>query len=318
MSRRRVFFAIVAVLVAMPWIFGGEHETLGDSARGRLPGRFANLKPGHTCYELQGKSPAELVVFVHGISSPSWVWGELPKRLRDAGYATLTYDLYGRGGSDRPWVTYDLDLFVGQLEKLLRKNDVHEGTVHLVGLSMGGIVASEFALRNPAQVASLTLVDPAGFLVPEPPGSGILRVPLAGDWLMQVAGNRMLLQGLARSVHDKSLVPELERRYVPQLEFAGYKRAMLSTLRHMPLTDFRDRYAELAKSEVPIELFWGLKDEVTPLACLDVATGLLPRAKVHRIEDAGHLPHYEKPDEVAPRLVDFLRATPATTREKLG
>jgi pimeloyl-ACP methyl ester carboxylesterase len=315
MKARSVALAVAAAMVAMPWIFGGERQTLGDSARRGLPGRFAKLKDGHTCYELQGKTPAELVVFVHGISSPSWVWGKLPSALRDAGYATLTYDLYGRGWSDRPWVTYDVDLFVRQLEQLLRKTRVRDGTVHLVGLSMGGIVASELTLRNPGLVATLSLIDPAGFLVPEPPGAWLLRIPLLGDWTMQVFGNRLLLGGLARSVHDKSLVAALEQRYRPQLEFAGYKRAMLSTLRHMPLADFRERYAGLASSGVPIELFWGTKDEVTPPACLDVATGVLPKATVHRIEDAGHLPHFEKPDEVVPPLVEFLRATPATVRQ---
>jgi pimeloyl-ACP methyl ester carboxylesterase len=301
----------------MPWVFGGERETLGDSARRRLPGRFANLKDGQTNFERQGKTPAELVVFVHGLSSPSWVWGELPRIVRDAGYATLTYDLYGRGWSDRPWVTYDLDLFVGQLEMLLRKTGIRDGSVHLVGLSMGGVISTEFALRHPGLVATLTLVDPAGFSVPDPPGSWILRIPLVGDWIMQVFGNRLLLEGLERSVHDKSLVPELERRYRPQLEFAGYKRAMLSTLRNMPLSDFRERYAELGTSGIPVELFWGSRDEVTPPSCLDVAIGLLPKATVHRIEDAGHLAHYEKPDEVAPRVVEFLRATPATVRDEI-
>ncbi len=315
MSRRTIAAAVVAVVVAMPWIFGGEHETLGDGARRRLPGRFASLKDGHTCYELQGTTPAETVVFVHGLSSPSWIWGELPGALRKAGYQTLTYDLYGRGWSDRPWVTYDLDLFVRQLEQLLRKAGIRDGSVHLVGLSMGGVIASEFVLRNPGAVATLTLVDPAGFDVPDPPGAWILRIPLVGDWLMQVAGNRLLLKGLEASVYDKSLVAGMEQRYLPQLEFAGYKRAMLSTLRHMPLADFRDRYAELAKSGVPIELFWGTKDEVTPPSCLDVAIGILPDAAVHRIEDAGHLPHFEKPGEVAPRVLEFLRAKPATVRE---
>jgi pimeloyl-ACP methyl ester carboxylesterase len=317
MSRRTILLLVVAVIVAMPWIFGGEHETLGDSARRRLPGRFANLKDGQTNFEMQGKAPAELVVFVHGLSSPSWIWGDLPRVVRDAGYATLTYDLYGRGWSDRPWVTYDLDLFVRQLETLLRKSGIRDGSVHVVGLSMGGLISTEFALRNPGAVASLTLLDPAGFAVPDPPGSWILRIPAVGDWIMQVFGNRLLLEGLERSVHDKTLLAGLERRYLPQLEFAGYKRAMLSTLRNMPLSDFRERYAELAKSGIPVELFWGMKDEVTPPEGLDVAIGLLPEAAVHRIEDAGHLAHYEKPAEVAPRIVEFLRATRATVRDEI-
>jgi pimeloyl-ACP methyl ester carboxylesterase len=305
MKLRNVLVAAVLAIVAMPWIVGGEDRRLGDTTRRRLPGQFTKLKDGYTNFELQGPGDAPTVVFVHGISSPSYIWGEVPSLLRKAGYRTLVYDLYGRGWSERPWATYDLELFVRQLELLLRKLDIDE-SVHVVALSMGGIVASELTMRNPGQVRSLTLIDPAGFAVDEPPGAGILRVPLVGDWIMQVFGTQRLIEANRTLVHDKSLVPDLVQSYERQLVYAGYKRAMLSTLRNMPLADFRNRYAELDASAVPIQVFWGNQDEITPIRGADIAAKLLPRARVHRIEGAGHIPHYEKTAEVAPLLIRFL------------
>jgi pimeloyl-ACP methyl ester carboxylesterase len=305
MSRRVVLALVAALLILPPWLGSGEHKQLGERSRRTLPGSFARLKQGHTCYELQGDAPAEAVVFVHGLSSPSYVWGQLPAALRGSGYLTLTYDLYGRGWSDRPWADYNLDLFVGQLEALMRKVGLQR-SVHLVGLSMGGVIASEFTLRHPDMVTSLTLVDPAGFAVEAPPGAGLITAPLVGDWLMQTFGDRILLAGNAASVHDKTRVGDLVRRFTPQLEYAGYKRAWLSTLRNMPLDDFTARYGELGRTTVPIEVFWGVDDEVTPVAGAKLAAQLLPKAAVHEIADAGHLSHYEKPDEVSAQMLRFL------------
>jgi len=316
--KRRTALALLAgaLIVLPPWIGSGERKQLSEMSRRLLPGAFAKLQDGHTCFELQGDAPAEAIVFVHGLSSPSYVWGELPSTFRDSGYLTLVYDLYGRGWSDRPWVDYDLELFDEQLERLLRKVGIRR-SVHLVGLSMGGIIASEFTLRHPEMVTSLTLINPAGFAVEEPAGAGLITAPLIGDWLMQTFGNRFLVASNHDSVHDQTRVGDLVRRFTPQLEYAGYKRAWLSTLRNMPLADFTSRYAELGKTTVPIEVFWGVEDKVTPVAGAKLAAHLLPKAAVHEIAGAGHLSHYEKPDEVSTQMLRFLRSVPAPLQDGL-
>lgn len=82
MTKRRVVLGVVALLAALPWLLRVEPRTLGDEARRRMPCSFANLKDGRTCFDLDGKLPAEAVVFVHGFNSPSYVWGKLPSMLR--------------------------------------------------------------------------------------------------------------------------------------------------------------------------------------------------------------------------------------------
>lgn len=316
MTKARLAAGALLALAALPWLLRVEPRTLGDEARRRMPCAYANMKDGRTCFDLDGKAPAEAVVFVHGFNSPSYVWGKLPSMLRDAGYLTLTYDLYGRGGSDRPWADYDLDLYERQLETLLRKVGLHR-PVHLVGLSMGGIIASEFALRHPEQVASLTLIDPAGFQQEMPPLTGLLTAPLVGDWLMQVFGGRLALAVHADLVHDKRRVGDLLRQFEPQFEFTGSRRALLSTLRRMPLADFTDRYAELGRTALPIELVWGRDDEVTPFAASALAMHLLPKARLDPIDDAGHLAHYEQPDLVFDKLLPFLRSVDAPLQDRV-
>src|SRR5689334_16019243 len=92
-----VALVLVAVGVGIPWLAGGEHKRLNKFERQRLPGSFAKLKDGRTCYELQGQAPAEAVVFVHGLLTASYAWSRVPQLLRTHGYVTLVYDRYGSG-----------------------------------------------------------------------------------------------------------------------------------------------------------------------------------------------------------------------------
>lgn len=316
MTRGRILLGALALLAALPWILRVEPRRLDDDARRRLPCSFANLKDGRTCFDLEGKGPAEAVVFVHGFNSPSYVWGKLPGMLRESGYLTLVYDLYGRGGSDRPWADYDLDLFDHQLDALMRKVGLQR-PVHLVGLSMGGVIASEFALRHPDRVASLTLIDPAGFQNEMPAGTALLKAPLLGDWLMQVFGGRIAEASHASLVRSKGRAGDLLRQYQPQFELEGSRRALLSTLRRMPLADFTARYAELGRTNLPLEVIWGRDDEVTPFSASALAAHLLPRATVRPIDEAGHLAHVDQPDAVFAAMLPFLRSVDAPLQDRV-
>jgi pimeloyl-ACP methyl ester carboxylesterase len=312
-TRARALLAAVAVLLALPWLLRVEPRRLDEEARRRLPCSFVNMRDGRTCFDLDGPEDAETVVFVHGLTSPAYVWGTLPAMLRDAGYATLVYDLYGRGGSDRPWADYDLDLFDHQLETLLRKAGL-TGSVHLVGLSMGGIIATEFALRHPELVADLTLLAPGGFRVEVPAAARLLTAPLVGDWTMQMFGGRFVASSHASLLFHKQRVGDLLRQFEPQFEFSGSRRALLSTLRRMPLADFTGRYAELGRSDLPVTVIWGRQDEVTPFSGATLAAELLPKASVRAIEDAGHLVHLDQPDLVMDAMLPSLRAVRANVQ----
>lgn len=297
-------------VVGAPFAFDQERKDLAVESSRSIAGRFVRLSGGRTRYDLLGPAPSQVVVFVHGFTSPAYVWGELPRRLREHGYQTLVYDLFGRGFSDRPEVVYDRDLYDRQLLDLLVHLQLRQ-PVHLVGLSMGAIIATEFTLRHKPRVASLTLIDPAGFVAEVPGAASMLSVPWLGGYLMRVFGDSLLVAGNAKAVHDQSLVPTLQACFRPQLTYIGYKRAILSTLRSMPLADFTSGYRQLAKRQVPVQVFWGKQDRITPVAGAALARKILPKARMKLIDDAGHLAHYEKPEVVTPVLLGFLGAAPA-------
>jgi pimeloyl-ACP methyl ester carboxylesterase len=312
--RRMLLIAVLLYAVGLPFYNDHEHRTLDDRARAGMPGRFVTLTGGTTHYDTVGPEDGETVVFVHGFSMPAFVWGRLPGELAERGYRTIRYDLFGRGLSDRPEAVYDLTLYRDQLTGLLNALDIDK-PFHLVGLSMGGAIAVDYAAAFPRRLASLTLIAPAGFPVDTPAIASLVKVPWVGEYLMKLAGDRLLTGAISRSVADDSLVPELERGFREQLQWKGYKRAILSTLRHTPLEDLGERYRRFGRNKVPTLLFWGTEDEVLPLQNAAFVRYAVPDLTLIRVDGAGHLPQFEAPEVVVPAMANFLRANPVEVPE---
>ena len=84
-------------------------------------------------------------------------------------------------------------------------------------------------------------------------------------------------------------------------------RAILSTIRNGMLDSFVQTYETLGTMNKPILLFWGRKDQTVPFEHSQILCAALPHVEFRIIENCGHIPHYEKPEEVNPLLLDFLR-----------
>ena len=311
-GRTFLLIGLVLYLAGLPFYGNGERSALNADSRTHRAGAFIELPDGVTHYDDLGLHRDEVVVFVHGFSSPYYIWGKLSPMVRSAGYRTVRYDLFGRGASDRPDVDYGLDLYDRQLEDLLRVLGIHH-RVHLIGLSMGGAIAAEFVRRHPDRVASLTLIDCAGFSDDLPLIVRLIQMPLLGEFLMYSFGDRILRGGNVRAVYDDSKAEALTRSFSVQMQYPGFKRALLSTLRHTPLQSMEDAYADVGKVGVPTLVVWGRQDEINPVRHAHEVKKLVPQAQVHLIPEAGHLPHYEKPHIVGPKVLDFLEAVVSAT-----
>ncbi len=114
----------------------GETARLDASARRGRRGDFVVLSDGVTHYELAGPEPGgPTVVFVPGLTIPLDFWDGVVGELHDRGLRTLTYSAYGRGMSDRVRGRYGRELFVRQLDDLVRHLEL--APQHLVASSMG-------------------------------------------------------------------------------------------------------------------------------------------------------------------------------------
>ena len=290
----------------MPFPYLHETKELNEETRKEATsGAFVRLPDGVTHYELNGTRNTQQVVLIHGFSVPYFIFDPTFEFLAKSGFRVLRYDLFGRGLSDRPRVRYNIHLFVRQLKDLLNALNIEQ--VHLVGLSMGGAISASFVGQYPERVESHILIDPAGAkAIALSPILNLAKIPGLAELAFGLAGDESLLKGIASDFYDPALVEHFIDRYHPQMKIKGFKRAILSSLRNGMLDSFYDVYQRVGKLKKPTLLFWGREDTTVPFAHSELIQAAIPHAEFHIIENVGHIPHYEKPEEVNPILSEFI------------
>ncbi|MEQ9365278.1 MAG: alpha/beta fold hydrolase [Leptospirales bacterium] len=320
--RWMIVFEVVLIVLLGPLVLCDPEHRSAAQARVDAPGRLIRLSAGVTHFELSEPAaralnenlpsdPAPLVVLVPGLATPYFVWDPTREALLAAGYPVLRYDLYGRGYSDRPeGAVHDVNLYDRQLLELLDALGVSR-PVHIVGLSMGGVISIHFADRHPKRVRSLSLFAPAGFPMEIPFIARFARLPGIGDYFIHAFGHGQFMSRLGRNMYDQSLLSEYKKEFLPQMKVAGTKAALLSSLRRMPLGESRPVYERVATRDesdrIPMQVLWGVEDRVIPFSVGEAMRAALPDVPFHAVENAGHLLHWERPEAVRSKLMKFLK-----------
>jgi pimeloyl-ACP methyl ester carboxylesterase len=296
----------LAVVDLLPFRAGKECVTLDAEARAALQNEsFVGLSDGTTHYQWQGPENGRKVVLVHGFSSPYFIWDRNVSALAQAGFRVLRLDLYGRGLSERLQTEYTADVFDRQLLELLDALDVKE-PVDLVGLSMGGVIVTRFTDRHPERVRKLVLIDTAG-VSRLPTVTKILSAPIVGDWIVRAFGDFIVTHIMPREItNDASGLASAQAAYANQLQYRGYKRALLSTLRNGSLTGQDAVFSRVGSQKRDGLLFWGTRDTVVPYEVHERVMELIPWLEFCSIEGGRHCINYENADAVNPALIAFL------------
>jgi pimeloyl-ACP methyl ester carboxylesterase len=285
--------------------FRDETEELNAETRKEAPGKFVELPNGYTHYDLAGSRAGRPVILVHGFSIPYYIWDPTFHALANAGIHIIRYDIFGRGFSDRPDEIYNLDLFVNQLYYLIKELGLNS-PVDLIGLSMGGPISIAFCDRHPKSVRKLGLIDPAGVPMRSTVLGKLMLRPWIGEFVLNLIGNWVLLSQLTKDFKEPEKFPAFVEKAKRQMRFKGYKRALLSTLRHDALSNLSDIYQRIGQQERDSLLIWGIEDKLIPYKFSAIIRNAIPQITFFGIEDAGHIPHYERPEIVNPILLNFL------------
>ncbi|MEV5838736.1 alpha/beta hydrolase [Nocardia sp. NPDC052112] len=282
----------------------GETRQLNQVTRAELRGDFIECSDGVTHYEMTGPAGGEVVVLTGGLTIPLFYWDQLVGELHSRGFRTVTYSAYGRGYSDRVRVTYDQALFVRQLADLTGRLDL-AGPFHLVGTSMGALVAMAFANQHTDRIATLTLAGPAG-LQPPPAFAALLRNETAGTFLAKKLGSTMLGRHLSHNVRNPQQSAALTAMVRESYEFEGSIYALAATLADFPLGARQDLYRQSGRLPFPKMLLWGDEDEVTPITSYDEVSALFAPTESYIISPCGHMVPYEEPVQMGLRFADFV------------
>lgn len=282
-----------------------EYISLNANTRMELPGEFIRLSDGVTHYDISGRQAAPVVVLVHGFSVPYYIWDPTFPVLAKAGFRVLRYDIYGRGFSDRPHTLYDLDLFDRQLDELIHEMQL-DLPVHLVGLSMGGPVVITYADRHPNNVDRICLIDPLSERMEQTGINRLILYPFLGDLMVRITGDHMFADQEGDLLHPENF-PNYQSKFMPQMRYRGFKRALLSTMRSLARTDLHPAYQRVGKQHRKGLLIWGREDQGLPFELNQKVREMIPYLQFEPIDNAGHIPHFERPEIVNPLLINFLR-----------
>jgi len=273
-------------------------------------GTQVHLSAGATRYRIYGsdvKNPRGHIVCVHGLSQPAAIsWGAIGEAAEKNNYKLLSYDLYGRGGSQGPYLPNTPELFTSQLAELLwtlNRTGIFQPNepIHLIGLSMGGAIVSHFTHTYPELVQTLVLMAPAGLGAPIPFITKLVEVPILGDFLMDyvapVVYASRITSELGKHTEEtwegasplNEFIDLVKRNTAFQFaSHPGFSASLLSTLRHFPLNNMQEIFQALPHSQIDIHYLWGDKDTTCPLPDAELLQQVLPGATGHILHGASH------------------------------
>jgi len=279
--------------------------------------RHVTLHGHQVAYRDQGQG--DTILLVHGMAGSSRTWREVLPSL--AGHhRVLAPDLVGHGRSEKPPGDYSLGAFANLLRDLLDALGIEHVTV--VGQSLGGGIAMQFAYQFPERVDRLVLVSSGGLgrevswilRLLAAPGAE-LALPVVAPWFVREPG-----MAVSRWLRDRGVradrLSEMWDAYASLTE-ADNRAAFLRTLRAVvdpggQTIDASDRLHLAAR--LPTLIVWGDADAIIPVQHAFDAHTALPGSRLEIFEGVGHFPQTEDPARFVAVLEDFLRTTEPSRR----
>ena len=245
-------------------------------------------------YELTGSG--RTLVLIHGIGGSTQSW-ERVAPLLSPHYQVLTFDVRGHGKSDKPEGDYSAELFASDLAALL--NTLGIGSAHVLGHSMGGVIALRFALDFPEFCDALIVSSSSAEVNPQ------------GTKYWQDMAAKILEKGMEASPFEPARMftkdfidknPEAVAEYARRQSAndpSCYARAALAISSY-------NYNEELGKIRCPTLIFVGGQDVLTPPGGSVKMSRLIPGSRLIIFEGCGHVSYMEQPDVISNAVLNFL------------
>jgi 3-oxoadipate enol-lactonase len=257
--------------------------------------KFATISGLTTHYQEAGIPNGPPLVFINSLGTDARIWEEVVPVFSDR-FRVIRYDKRGHGLSDCPPTPYSIRDFSADLAGLLDYLEIER--VAVVGISVGGMIAIDFAAAWPERVQSLVLCDTAPVI-----GTADLwneRIDTLRQHGMGYLAGAILARWFAPAfMEENTAATQGYTNMLTRMPVEGYT-GTCEAIRDADLT------AAAKSIEAPALILVGAEDPSTPPQLVRGLRKLIPQAQYHEIPGAGHLPCVEKPAETAAFIAEFL------------
>ena len=256
-------------------------------------GKFVTVFGARIHYVDVGTGPT--VILLHGLADDVGVWGSVMPALA-AKHRVIALDQVGFGRSDKPLLNYRVSTFVDFLDGFL--NELKIKRASLVGNSLGGWVAADFALKHPDRIERLVLSDAAGYAAlaktMNPRALNALRLASRED--IRYLG--------PLTFRDKRFYEDVDLAFKQRVTAGdSYTVSQLldSMIRGEDVLDNR-----LAGIKQPTLILWGRDDKLIPVSFAARFNKEINASQLRIIDGCGHMPHVECAEKFNHALLQFL------------
>ena len=250
-------------------------------------------------YELFGPEGAPVVVLSHSLGSSSVMWApQLPKLAEK--YRVLCYDTRGHGGTTAPEGAYSLDQLGDDAVALMDGLDLRQ--VHWVGLSMGGMIGQNIALRQNGRLKILSLCDTSSQIPAEGRATWNDRiVAVSAGGMTPLADPTMERWFTEPYLASKPPSVEAIRAQFLATPPAGF----IGCCHALKVLDYLD---QLSSIKLPTLIIVGADDTGTPVSASEAMQAQIANSQLVVLEEAAHLSNIEQADGFTSALLGFLNA----------
>ncbi|HET6994059.1 MAG TPA: alpha/beta hydrolase [Chitinophagaceae bacterium] len=247
-------------------------------------------------YVEQGDEAGIPVIFLHGYTD-SWHSFETILPYLPGTLHVFAITQRGHGNSSKPKDHYHPKDFAADIAAFIKETEL--GKAVIVGHSLGGVIAQQFALDYPEYTKALVIVgsDPA---FNDNPGlaefrKAVMQLSDPVDYKFAETFQKSTINGTIDSNYLKLLINETLK--LP----AGVWKEVIDGFMGVDYTK------ELYKIEQPVLIFWGDKDEICPRVAQDIMAREIKNARLAVYKETGHALHWEQPDRFANDLLIFIQ-----------
>ncbi len=275
---------------------------------------FANVNGIKICYKIHGQDESYPVICIHGFGSKKETWiaqvGDLSKYFK-----VILFDLRGAGKSSRPdKPPYTMELFADDIRGLMDFFKIEKA--HIVGRSMGGMIAQNFALNYPERLNKLVLINTSAGIRNEASIEMFKRAHFERFKRIKEDPEKVFWQDTRLGFH---IAFRKQMEADPTKKFYGVWSAedLIKYIKNNPSTpqDIENQahaimthntFERLNQIKNKTLLLAASHDKLVPKFFVEQIHKRMPNSTIKVIDKAGHESHYSKAPEINKLIIDFL------------